>query len=38
VEGGAFHLPLAWRCVEYGLPLLVAVMAAVARRRSGRTA
>jgi hypothetical protein len=24
-EGGRFHLPLLWRCVEYGLPLLVAI-------------
>jgi len=24
-EGGRFHLPLLWRCVEYGLPLLVAM-------------
>jgi hypothetical protein len=33
-EGGGFHLPLAWRAVEYGVPALVAV--AVARRRGAR--
>jgi len=33
VEGGAFHLPLAWRWVEYGLPVLVAGALALVRRR-----
>lgn len=33
-EGGAFHLPLAWRWVEYGVPLLLAAgLAVLARRR-----
>jgi glycosyl transferase family 87 len=31
-EGGGFHLSLAWRWVEYGLPLGVAVAIAIARR------
>jgi hypothetical protein len=31
-EGGAFHLPLAWRAVEYGVPALVAVAMAWHRR------
>ena len=33
-EGSGFHLPLAWRWVEYGLPLLLAIAIAVARWRS----
>jgi len=37
VEGGAFHLPLAWRGFEYGLPLVLGVALAGIRwsRRSG---
>ena len=34
IEGGGFHLPLAWRWVEYGIPLLLAVGIGAARRRS----
>ncbi len=35
-EGGAFHLPLVWRFVEFGLPLAIAVGAwFLQRRRSG---
>lgn len=34
-EGGAFHLPLAWRCLEYGLPLALAALLAVRARRHG---
>jgi hypothetical protein len=30
-EGGGFHLPLAWRWFEYGVPLLLAAALAVAR-------
>lgn len=38
-EGAAFHLPLAWRCLEYGLPLLLALtLAAVRAMRRSRTA
>lgn len=38
-EGSAFHLPLAWRWVEYGLPLLLAAAIAVTRlRRRGTVA
>lgn len=33
VEGGNFHLPLAWRCLEYGAPALLA-LALFARRKS----
>jgi hypothetical protein len=33
VEGGAFHLPLAWRWVEFGVPVLLAGALALARRR-----
>ena len=37
-EGRAFHLPLAWRWVEYGAPLLLAILLALRdRRRAGRT-
>jgi alpha-1,6-mannosyltransferase len=32
-EGGAFHLPLSWRWVEYGLPLALAATLAWRRRR-----
>jgi hypothetical protein len=32
-EGGAFHLPLAWRWLEYGLPVLLAAALVLARRR-----
>ena len=35
LEGGAFHLPLVWRWVEYGLPVLLAGGLALARRRRG---
>ena len=35
-EGRSFHLPLVWRWVEYGLPLLVATVIA-ARAFRGRT-
>jgi hypothetical protein len=36
-EGRDFHLPLAWRWVEYGLPLVLAlVLAARARVRTAR--
>ena len=35
-EGGAFHLPLAWRALAYGVPLLVAIGVALARRRAAR--
>ena len=33
-EGSGFHLPLAWRWVEYGLPLLLAIAIGAARWRS----
>jgi hypothetical protein len=33
--GRDFHLPLTWRWVEYGLPLLLAAVLAAARRRRG---
>jgi hypothetical protein len=32
-EGGAFHLSLAWRWVEFGIPLLLAGALTLARRR-----
>ena len=32
-EGGDFHLPLAWRCVEYGLPAALALALAWRERR-----
>jgi Glycosyltransferase family 87 len=32
-EGRAFHLPLAWRWLEYGVPLLMAVVLAWRARR-----
>jgi len=32
--GGAFHLPLAWRWLEYGLPLVLAVALALRARRA----
>ncbi len=35
-EGRAFHLPLAWRAVEYGLPLLLAAAIAIVRRVRAR--
>jgi hypothetical protein len=31
-EGGGFHLPVAWRWIEYGLPLALAAVLALARR------
>ena len=31
-EGASYHLPLAWRWVEYGLPLLLAVILTLHRR------
>jgi len=31
-EGGGFHLPVAWRWVEYGLPLALAAALTFARR------
>jgi hypothetical protein len=36
--GGEFHLPLAWRWIEYGVPLLLAAVLAwnARRRREGR--
>jgi hypothetical protein len=34
-EGVGFHLPLAWRWFEYGVPLLLAVVLAFARRTRG---
>jgi hypothetical protein len=34
-EGGGFHLPLAWRWFEYGVPLLLATVLALARRAGG---
>lgn len=34
-EGSAFHLPVAWRWVEYGLPLLLAIGLAARRGRLG---
>jgi hypothetical protein len=37
-EGGDFHLPLAWRWVEYGIPLALAAGAAVWTRRRRRGA
>jgi hypothetical protein len=36
-EGGAFHLPLAWRWLEYGVPLACAGAYAWHRRRGART-
>jgi hypothetical protein len=39
VEGSAFHLSLAWRWIEYGLPLLLAIAIAAGRwPRRGRPA
>lgn len=35
-EGGAFHLPFAWRLVEYGLPLALAGLLALATGRNRR--
>ena len=35
-EGGAYHPPLAWRAVQYGLPLLLATALAWRRPRRGR--
>jgi len=35
-EGGAFHLPLAWRAVEYGAPAALALVLALARVPGGR--
>lgn len=32
-EGGAFHLPAAWRAVEFGVPLTVAAVSAFVRGR-----
>lgn len=32
-EGGGFHLSLAWRAVEYGVPFLIAVPWTLSRRR-----
>jgi hypothetical protein len=37
-EGGRFHLPLLWRCVEYGVPLLVAIAFAARSRKARRGA
>jgi hypothetical protein len=37
-EGGAFHLPLAWRWFEYGVPVSLAVAIAVVRRLRERGA
>lgn len=34
-EGGGFHLRLAWRWFEYGVPLVVAVVLGFARRARG---
>jgi hypothetical protein len=34
-EGRAFHLPIEWRWVEYGIPLGVALLLALRRRRGG---
>jgi len=38
IEGSGFHLPLGWRWVEYGLPLLLATGIAAARWPARRTA
>jgi len=35
-EGGAFHLPLGWRVVEYGLPLLLAAVLALVHSRRAK--
>jgi hypothetical protein len=35
-EGGAFHLPLAWRWCEYGAPVALAIAIAAGRRLRGR--
>ena len=35
-EGRDFHLPLAWRWVEYGVPLALAIVLAVRARRDTR--
>ncbi len=36
VEGGGFHLSIAWRWVEYGMPLLVAAALAMFAGRARR--
>ncbi len=36
VQGTGFHLPLAWRWVEYGLPLVLALAIAAVRWRARR--
>lgn len=38
IEGGAFHLSLGGRWIEYGIPLAVAAGAAIIHRRSRRAA
>lgn len=35
-EGRSFHLPLAWRWVEYGAPLALAALLALRNRRNAR--
>lgn len=35
-EGRTFHLPLAWRWVEYGAPLALAILLALRARKSAR--
>ena len=35
-EGGRFHLPMAWRWFEYGLPLALAIVLAAKRTRARR--
>jgi hypothetical protein len=35
VEGRSFHLPLAWRWIEYGVPLALAAALAIRARRTG---
>ena len=37
-QGTGFHLPLAWRWVEYGLPLGLALAIAAMRWRAHRNA
>jgi hypothetical protein len=34
-EGGSFHLPIAWRWVEYGLPVLLGIGIALRKRSVG---
>jgi hypothetical protein len=34
-EARSFHLPLAWRWVEYGVPAVLAAGLALRRRRAG---